>query len=292
MPKAYDYDLRRKVIEAVEINGITRTQASELFGISRNTVYEWLKLKEETGDVKARPRHSCGHSHKITDWQKFEVFVRENSDKTQEQLAELWDDEISARTISRALKRINFTRKKKTYGYQERDESKRAEFLSELETVEPEDLVYADEAGMDERDQYEYGYSPAGERLFALKSGRRSGRVNMIGALCGEQLLAPFTVEGACNRIVFELWLETCLIPCLRPGQKLVIDNASFHKGGRIEELVNAAGCEVWYLPPYSPDLNKIERCWSWIKSRICHCLDEFDTLREAMEYVLHHAAS
>lgn len=140
---------------------------------------------------------------------------------------------------------------------------------------------------MDNRDQYDYGYSPKGERLFALKSGRRSGRVNMIAALCGEQLLAPFTVDGMCNRPIFEIWLETCLIPLLRPGQTLVIDNASFHKGGRIEELVKAAGCQVWYLPPYSPDLNPIEKCWSWLKSWIRKCLGEFDTLREAMEYVL-----
>jgi transposase len=140
---------------------------------------------------------------------------------------------------------------------------------------------------MDNREQYDYGYSPQGERLFALKSGRRSGRVNMIAALCHRQLRAPFTVEGACNRSIFEVWIETCLIPLLRPGQKLVIDNATFHKGGRIEALVKAAGCEVWYLPPYFPDFNKIEHCWSWIKSRIRKCLNEFDTLREAMEHVL-----
>ena len=81
----------------------------------------------------------------------------------------------------------------------------------------------------------------------------------MIAAWCQQQLLAPFTIEGACNRAVFEAWLEIGLIPVLKPGQKLVIDNATFHKGGRIEELVKAAGCEIWYLPPSSPDLNK--RC-------------------------------
>ena len=85
----------------------------------------------------------------------------------------------------------------------------------------------------------------------------------MIAAWGHSLLLAPFTIEGACNRVVFETWLETCLIPVLKPGQKLVIDNATFHKGGHIEELVKGAGCEIWYLPPYSPDLNKIERCWS-----------------------------
>lgn len=55
-----------------------------------------------------------------------------------------------------------------------------------------------------------------GERFYSLKTGRRAGRVNMIAAWCAQQLLAPFTVDGACNRVVFETWLETCLIPVLQ----------------------------------------------------------------------------
>lgn len=157
--------------------------------------------------------------------------------------------------------------------------------------METEQIVYADESGMDNRDDYGYGYSPKGERIHALKSGRRSGRVNISAGLCGQQLLAPFTIEGTCNRTVFETWLLTCLIPVLKPGQKLVIDNATFHKGGQIQQLVEAAGCEIWYLPPYSPDLNKIERCWAWLKSRIRRRLNRFETLREAMEDILHLAS-
>mgnify|MGYP003460407670 FL=1 len=159
--------------------------------------------------------------------------------------------------------------------------------MEQLATIEPEDLVYADEAGMDNRDDYGYGWNEKGERFHALKSGRRQGRVNMIAAYCNHQLMAPFTIEGACNRMVFETWIETCLIPQLKPKQWLVIDNATFHKGGRIEALIEQAGCKVLYLPPYSPDFNKIEKCWSWIKSRIRHCLDDFNSLREAMEHVL-----
>ncbi|MBD1900682.1 IS630 family transposase, partial [Trichocoleus sp. DQ-A3] len=113
------------------------------------------------------------------------------------------------------------------------------------------------------------------------------GRVNMISALCNRKLLAPFTVEGACNRLVFESWLEHCLIPVLEPGQVVIMDNATFHKGGRIEQLIRAAGAQLWYLPPYSPDLNKIENCWSWLNSRIRKQLDQFNCLRDAIEHVL-----
>ena len=95
-----------------------------------------------------------------------------------------------------------------------------------------------------------------GQRFHALKSGRREGRVNMIAALSNQNLIAPFTCEGACNRMVFETWLETCLLPALEPGQFVVMDNATFHKGGRIQQLIQDAGCEILYLPPYSPDQN------------------------------------
>ena len=54
----------------------------------------------------------------------------------------------------------------------------------------------------------------------------------MIAALCNQNLIAPFTVEGACNRTVFETWLESCLLPLLEAGQVVVMDNATFHKGG------------------------------------------------------------
>ncbi|HEY5141329.1 MAG TPA: transposase, partial [Methylococcales bacterium] len=80
---------------------------------------------------------------------------------------------------------------------------------------------------------------------------------------------------------------ESCLLPVLKPGQSVVMDNATFHKGGRIEQLIEQAGCEVLYLPPYSPDLNKIEKCWSWLKSRIRKQLDQFNCLQDAMEHVL-----
>mgnify|MGYP001826069275 CR=1 FL=1 len=163
-------------------------------------------------------------------------------------------------------------------------------FFGETGVFNPETSFYG-MTWMDARDTYDYGYSPKGERLYALKSGCRGGRVNMIAACCGTQLMAPFTLEGACNRMVFELWLEHCLIPTLQPGQMVIVDNASFHKGGRIEELLTAAGCQLWYLPPYSPDLNKIEHCWSWLKSRIRKQLEHFSTLREAMEHVLHLAS-
>jgi transposase len=114
----------------------------------------------------------------------------------------------------------------------------------------------------------------------------------MIAAYCQRQLSAAFTVEGACNRVVFETWLETCLLPTLEPGQVVILDNATFHHGGRIAVLLEAVGCRLLYLPPYSPDLNRIEHCWAWLKSRIRKRLSSAAPLRQAMESVLKDAVS
>ena len=92
-----------------------------------------------------------------------------------------------------------------------------------------------------------------------LKSGNARGE--SIGwRLRGTELISPFTIEGACNRTAFETGLDTGLIPAFRLGEWVIVDNATFHNGGRIAELIAAAGCRLVYLPPYSPDLNWIRR--------------------------------
>jgi len=73
-------------------------------------------------------------------------------------------------------------------------------------------------------------------------------------------------VEGSTTRGVFEAYLEGALAPSLRPGQTVVVDNLSAHKGGRVKEIVETAGCELLYLPPYSPDLNSIEQAFAKVK--------------------------
>ena len=113
MAKPYSYDFRKKVISAIEMDGRKKCEVSEIFGISRNTIDLWLKRKEETGDLAAKPIRPLTDRHKITDWEKFREFVIENSSKTQIQMAKLWEGNISSRTMSRALARIGFTRKKR-----------------------------------------------------------------------------------------------------------------------------------------------------------------------------------
>ena len=90
-------------------------------------------------------------------------------------------------------------------------------------------IVYVDEAGIDNRDDYPYGYCEIGQRFYALKSGKRTERISWIAALREDSLFAPTTFTGSCNRDLVEVWLEQCLVPQLQAGDGIVIDNASFH---------------------------------------------------------------
>lgn len=113
MPKPYSYDLRQKVIQAIKLDGLKIIEASIMFNISRSTISLWLKRQAKTADFKALPHKPPGNGHKITDWVKFREFAHTHGDKTQVEMAQLWEGEISSRTISRALKKIGLTRKKR-----------------------------------------------------------------------------------------------------------------------------------------------------------------------------------
>lgn len=114
MARAYSYDLRQKVIRAIELDGWKKSQAAEIFQISRNTIDLWLKRRQETGDYHPLSNRPKRTKAKITDWQAFQEFAERHGEKTQCQMAMLWGEPISPRTISRGLKKIGFTRKKRT----------------------------------------------------------------------------------------------------------------------------------------------------------------------------------
>lgn len=145
MPAPYRYDLRSKAVAAVKRRE-KKIEVSRFFKISRNTLDLWLKKEKETGDYQASRAVGVGVRPKIQNFEKFQVFVSENRDKTQKRMTELWGSEATQQNISYACRKLGITRKK-TYGYRERDEEKRREFLQKLEQIENQRRVYVDEAG-------------------------------------------------------------------------------------------------------------------------------------------------
>ena len=136
--------------------------------------------------------------------------------------------------------------------------------------------MYVDEAGVEDTLAYAYGWSEKGTRYLAERLGHRTQRTSVAAAWCRDEngqgkVLSPLMFEGYCNSAVIEAWFEQHLIHELEPGQVVILDNASFHRRAQLSEIVAQVGCTLLMLPPYSPDLNKIEPLWHTLKSRIVH---------------------
>lgn len=158
---------------------------------------------------------------------------------------------------------------KKSYLYRERRVEERQLFAQQIAPIALADRVYLDEAGVEDTLDYPWGWSKQGTRCQGEKRGHRTQRVSMIAAWCQGQVLAPFTFEGYCDSVLVETWFEKFLLPVLRAGQVIILDNASFHRKAVLARLLESVGCQLLALPAYSPDLNKIEPLWNCIKQHI-----------------------
>ncbi len=143
-----------------------------------------------------------------------------------------------------------------------------------------------DESGIDSYLHRCYGWSRRSQRVYGAVSGKRFARESFIAAKCESNILAPLCFQGTCNTLLFNAWVEQQLVPELKPGQIVILDNATFHKSQLSRNLIESAGCRVLFLPPYSPDLNPIEKFWAWLKSKVRSVIKNFENLSEAIDHV------
>jgi len=150
----------------------------------------------------------------------------------------------------------------------ERDEFLRAAWrVLVAEGFEAGVFVFVDECGTHTSLAPLYGYSPRGKRVHLEVPRNRGKNTTLLASMSIEGMGECLAVEGATTKVIFETYVERILAPSLRAGQVVVMDNLSAHKGDRVKELIEARGCELLYLPPYSPDLNPIEEAFSKIKA-------------------------
>ncbi|HEX7169487.1 MAG TPA: IS630 family transposase [Rubrobacter sp.] len=150
----------------------------------------------------------------------------------------------------------------------ERDEFKRAAWRVRVAArVAPERLVFVDECGTHTSLSPIYGYAPKGERLRLSVPRRRGKNTTLISCMSLEGMGASLAVEGATTARVFETYVEQVLAPTLRTGQIVIMDNLGAHRPKRIGELIERRGCELLYLPSYSPDYNPIEEAFAKVKN-------------------------
>ena len=141
-------------------------------------------------------------------------------------------------------------------------------YLNKLDrfTRKGHDIVYMDETGFAPGTSRTHGYCHIGKRLYGDVDSQSRPRTSLIGGYRNGKLIAPVLFNGNCNTAVMNIWLKDHLLPELRRGSVIVMDNASFHKSVETREIIKAVGCFVLFLPPYSPHLNPIEKLWANIK--------------------------
>ena len=135
------------------------------------------------------------------------------------------------------------------------------------ERSDPQRLIFVDEMGANTSLSPLRAWSRRGQRAHGSVPRNRGKNTTLLSSMSVEGMGPSLAVEGTTDREVFEAYVEEVLAPSLRPGQVVVMDNLTAHKGERVRELVEGRGCELLYLPPYSPDLNPIEEAFSKIKS-------------------------
>jgi len=130
-----------------------------------------------------------------------------------------------------------------------------------------EKLVFIDESGAKTNMTRLYGRAKQGQRATDNTPSGHWCTTTMISSMRLDGSTACMVVDGATNKEVFQAYVKHILLPTLKPGDIIVLDNLSAHKNKEIQELIESVGAKLWYLPPYSPDLNPIEKMWSKIKA-------------------------
>jgi len=149
----------------------------------------------------------------------------------------------------------------------ERNNYKRGWFRRRARRLSQRRFIFVDESAVNTAMTRRYGRAPRGERAYDSAPRNYGTHTSVIGAMGLRGLVATLTVEGAVDTEVFNAYAERVLGPRLRKGDVVVLDNLTAHRASRIEEVAEARGAQVLWLPPYSPDYSPIEQCWSKIKA-------------------------
>jgi transposase len=157
--------------------------------------------------------------------------------------------------------------KKKTLGATERNEAARKVWREQMKHVDANQLVVVDETGSNIGLTPLYAWAPQGERAYGSIPRNHGKNTTLLASLSLDGMGAAMILEGATDAIAFEVFVEQVLAPSLQPGQIVVMDNLSSHTGASVRQTIQAKGCQLLFLPAYSPDLSPIEEAFSKLKA-------------------------
>lgn len=156
---------------------------------------------------------------------------------------------------------------KKTLGTAERREEERVQWHEQMKNVDAKRMVVVDESGSNIALTPLYGRAPKGQRAHGSVPRNRGKNTTLLASLSLQGVGASMIIQGSVNALAFEAYVEHFLAPSLSAGQIVVLDNLSVHKGARVRQLIEARGCELLFLPAYSPDCSPIEETFSKVKA-------------------------
>ena len=139
--------------------------------------------------------------------------------------------------------------------------------LDRMQAEDPERFVFLDETGVHLGMSRSHARGPAGQRIVELGPPPRTGNCTVIGAMNLYGMIALAVLDHALNALSFRAFVEQILLPVLKPGQIVVMDNLRVHYDAEALQMIRDAGCEVWFQPAYAPETNPIEEAWSQFKS-------------------------
>src|SRR5260221_5132420 len=289
--KAYSYDLRLRVLRAVN-QGRSQVEIVAMFAISLATLKRYLKRQRETGDVRAKsiPGRPAKKGAALQTGLPSQLDAY--PDATLAEHWQIWETtqgvQVSSATMSRAIQRLNWTRKKKTLRASEQKEEERAAWREQAQTLDAGKLVFIDECGSNIALTRLYARSPKGKRVYGAVPRNRRANITLLASLSLQGMGEALILEGSVDSTVFEIYMEQILVPSLQAGQIVVMDNLSTHTGEKIRQAIEARGCQLLFLPSYSPDLSPIEEAFSKLKAFLRRVGARTpETLQEALRQAL-----
>ena len=251
-------------------------EAADEFKVGVATVNRLMR-KDREGTSLEPLGHAGGQRHRIPDkdLKRLRRIVDRRPDATITELVEAYQLETGLRvgesTLARAMSRLGFSRKKKTVIYAERAKPRvqeaRSSYLRQVARIASERLVFLDETGVHVAMMRSTAWAPVGKRAYDVAIRNRGKVLTVIGAIALDGVRATMTVEGGTTKEVFLEFVTKHLIPSLKPDDVVVMDNLGAHHARNVRAALGAAGAKSLFLPPYSPDMNPIEQCWSKLKS-------------------------
>lgn len=159
--------------------------------------------------------------------------------------------------------------KKRCMGATERDEQSRQRYRERVQQQGADGFIVVDECGSNINLAPRYARAPRGERAYGKAPRNTEANTTLIASMTTNGMGPAMLLAGATDTVAFEAYVQRVLAPCLAPGQVVVMDNLSAHKSQCVRELIQARGCQLWYLPSYSPDLSPIEEAFSKLKQSL-----------------------